>query len=64
MTKNLLRSEGVSFVEEDILDPGNLAAAKSMGLMSAPVVVTDDEQWAGFQPDKIKALAKRMKEEK
>lgn len=64
MTKRELRKHGIEFVEDSIMDPGNLAAAKAMGLMSAPVVVAGDDQWAGFQPDRIKALAKRLKGEK
>lgn len=63
LTKNLLKSEGVSFVEEDITDPQNLEAAKSMGLLAAPVVVvgeSGDDMWAGFQPDRIKEIARRI----
>lgn len=63
LTKNLLKSEGVSFVEEDIQEEGNLAAAKSMGMLSAPVVVaglSGDDMWSGFRPDRIKALAARI----
>lgn len=29
---------------------------KARGLMQAPIVVTDTDEWAGFQPDKIAAL--------
>lgn len=60
MTKREMRKLGVEFVEDSIMDPGNLAAAKAMGLMSAPVVVAGDDEWAGFQPDRIKALARRL----
>lgn len=28
----------------------------SMGFKAAPVVITDDESWAGYQPDKINGL--------
>ena len=62
MTKNLLGAHGVELIEEDITAPGNTEAAKALGLMSAPVVVADDEYWAGFQPEKIKQLAARLKE--
>lgn len=27
-----------------------------MGFMSAPVVISGDQSWAGFQPDKINSL--------
>ena len=29
----------------------------SLGYRSAPVVVTDDDSWAGYVPDKINGLA-------
>jgi len=29
---------------------------KARGLMQAPIVITDADEWAGFQPDKIAAL--------
>lgn len=61
LTKALMGAEGIEFVEEDILEPDNLAAAKALGHMSAPVVVAGEESWAGFKPDRIKALAERMK---
>lgn len=63
LTKTLFQAEGVSFVEEDITDPQNLEAAKSMGLLAAPVVVvgeSGDDMWAGFQPDRIKEIARRI----
>jgi glutaredoxin-like protein NrdH len=28
-----------------------------MGFMAAPVVITDDDSWSGFNPDKINRLA-------
>lgn len=30
---------------------------KARGLMQAPIVVTDTDEWAGFLPDKIAGLA-------
>ena len=33
---------------------------KGLGYMQAPVVVTDDEHWSGFRPDKIEALSQRL----
>ena len=29
----------------------------SLGYRSAPVVVTDDDSWAGYNPDKLNGLA-------
>lgn len=63
LTKTLFQAEGVSFVEEDITDPQNLEAAKSLGFLAAPVVVvgeSGDDMWAGFQPDRIKEIARRI----
>lgn len=62
MTKNLLGAHGIEFVEEDITDPGNLAAAKSLGFLAAPVVTVGDsadDMWSGFQPERIKEIAAR-----
>lgn len=37
-------------------DPAALAHVKTLGYLSAPVVVAGDDHWAGFRPDKINAL--------
>ena len=34
-----------------------LERLKSLGYMQAPVVVTDQDHWSGFRPDKIEELA-------
>ncbi|ODT41718.1 MAG: NrdH-redoxin [Microbacterium sp. SCN 70-200] len=33
---------------------------KSLGYLQAPVVVTDEDHWSGFRPDKIDELASRL----
>ena len=60
MTKKWLTKRDIAFAEVDILeDPMDLAAAKELGLMAAPVVVVsfgvpgDDEAWSGFNPIKL-----------
>ena len=60
MTKKWLTKRDIEFAEVDILeDPMDLAAAKELGLMAAPVVVVsfgvpgDDEAWSGFNPIKL-----------
>ncbi|MGW9020681.1 glutaredoxin domain-containing protein [Leucobacter chromiiresistens] len=66
MTKTLLGAHKIPFIEEDATDPGNLAAIKELGFLSAPVVTVGDsldDMWAGFQPDRIKELAARIAEE-
>jgi glutaredoxin-like protein NrdH len=59
-TKAWLTKRNIEFAEVDILeDPMDLAAAKELGLMAAPVVVVsfgvpgDDEAWSGFNPIKL-----------
>lgn len=62
MTKKALDKAGIAFVIEDLTEPGNLAAAKELGFMSAPVVMVGTDGWAGFRPDLIKELATRIEE--
>lgn len=65
MTKTLLDALDVPYVLEDITDPGNLAAVKELGFLAAPVVTAGesaDDMWSGFQPERIKAIAERTKE--
>ena len=33
-----------------------LAKVKSLGYVQAPVVITSQDHWSGFRPDKIKAI--------
>lgn len=58
LTKNALKRRGLAFVEESIDDPANMAAAKELGFLSAPVVMVGDEGWAGFQPERINNIEK------
>lgn len=37
-------------------DEQALELIKAMGYMQVPVVVTDNDHWSGFRPDKIDAL--------
>ena len=59
-TKRKLDQEGIAYVVADLMEPGNLAAAKELGYMSAPVVVAGGDHWSGFRPDKINELAKKL----
>lgn len=55
-TKKLMDREGILFQERPITDEIAQEFTRQ-GLMSAPVVKTPDGQvWAGFRPDRIKAL--------
>lgn len=63
MTKRLLAQRGVRFIEVDIRT--NPAAREyvvhDLGYTQAPVVVVSDEDhWSGFRPDKVDALAARL----
>jgi glutaredoxin-like protein NrdH len=58
-TYRALDNKGVSYVVVDLsAEPTEVVDAfKARGLMQAPIVVTDTDEWAGFQPDKIAALS-------
>jgi glutaredoxin-like protein NrdH len=58
MTKRLMDKIGVEYTTVDIVEnPAELDKLIEMGYRAAPVVVTEDDSWAGFQPDKISELA-------
>ena len=58
MTKHALESAGVPYVLIDLAsDQQAMELVKQLGYTSAPVVVDSAASWAGFQPDKIKAIA-------
>jgi glutaredoxin-like protein NrdH len=56
-TYRALDSKGIEY---NVIDLSENAAAlrivKELGYLQAPVVVTDDEHWSGFRPDKIAEL--------
>jgi glutaredoxin-like protein NrdH len=58
MTKKMLDKNGIEYTVVDITE--DLQAYEkivAMGFMSVPVVISGDNAWAGFQPDKINAIA-------
>ena len=58
MTKRMMDKIGVEYTIIDITqDPAALDMIMNMGFSSAPVVIAGEDAWAGFQPDKITALA-------
>jgi len=60
-TYRALDSQGIEYDVVDLTeDPAALEIVKQLGHLQAPVVVTDDENWSGFRPDKISALAARL----
>ena len=57
-TKRLMDRIGVAYDVVNISEnPAELDKLIEMGYRSAPVVITDTDSWAGFNPDKIKDLA-------
>jgi glutaredoxin-like protein NrdH len=58
MTKRYLDKAGVLYDTVDITEDSNaLEMILGMGFQSAPVVMSDAGNWAGFQPDKLNMLA-------
>lgn len=58
MTKRMLDKLEIDYDTVDITqDQEALDMVLSMGFKSAPVVITESDAWAGFQPDKINSLA-------
>jgi glutaredoxin-like protein NrdH len=58
MTKRMLDKIGVEYRTVDITeDQEAMDLVLGMGFKSAPVVITESDAWAGFQPDKINSLA-------
>lgn len=56
-TKRLLKQQGTNYTEIPITD-ANRGTVRSYGHLQAPVVVTGNDNWSGYRPDKIKALKK------
>ena len=61
-TYRQLDSNSIAYEITDLTqNPAALEEAKSLGHLSAPVVIVRDangivDHWSGFQPDKIKSL--------
>lgn len=59
-TYRALDAKGLPYRVLDLSeDDAAMDMVKAMGFMQAPVVVTDDDAWSGFRPDKIAELAAR-----
>lgn len=58
ITKKMLEDRGIDFTERNVSEDFEaLKLAKSLGHSSSPVVITADDHWSGFRPDKIALLA-------
>jgi len=57
-TKKWLKERNIPYTELNIKeDEEALLKVKEMGFQSVPVIVTEDDSWYGFQPDKLAELA-------
>lgn len=57
-TKRALNKAGIAYDVIDFTEDDDArATAVSLGYLQAPVVITSEDHWSGFRPDKIKALA-------
>ncbi|EKT83017.1 glutaredoxin-like protein NrdH [Rhodococcus opacus] len=57
-TYRALDNEGLDYTIVDITrDSDAHDYVRGLGYRQAPVVVAGDDHWAGFRPDRIKALA-------
>ncbi|MBO2988870.1 glutaredoxin-like protein NrdH [Leucobacter tardus] len=62
-TYSSLDAQGLDYEIVDLTaDDAALEWVKNLGYMQAPVVVTDDDHWSGFRPDKVAALASHLME--
>ncbi|MBB4071048.1 glutaredoxin-like protein NrdH [Leucobacter sp. OH2974_COT-288] len=60
-TYRALDSKGIEYNVLDLSeDQDALQTVKELGYLQAPVVVTDEDHWSGFRPDKIEELAGRL----
>lgn len=60
-TYRALNAKGIEYEVHDLTaEPEALEQVKALGFLQAPVVVTDEDQWSGFRPDKIDELAARL----
>jgi glutaredoxin-like protein NrdH len=58
MTLETVDKNNIEYNTVDITeDISAFEMIKGMGFMSAPVVITDTDSWAGFKPDKILKLS-------
>jgi glutaredoxin-like protein NrdH len=60
-TYRALDAKGIEYQVTDLSqDADALEQVKALGYLQAPVVVTDEDHWSGFRPDKIDELAARL----
>lgn len=56
LTKKLFEKEHIPFEEIDISDnPRLIEKMRKLGHQQAPIVMTENAHWSGFQPDRVKS---------
>ena len=56
-TKKWLKERNIPYTELNVKeDEDALSKKKEMGYQAVPVIVTETENWYGFQPDKLAKL--------
>ena len=56
-THRALSKKNIPYTSIDVSqDPGAHDYVKSLGYTSLPVVVTDNEHWSGYRPDRITSI--------
>ena len=57
-TYRALDKQGLPYTVVDLMEDAEaMESVKALGYQQAPVVFADGDHWAGFRPDKIKAIA-------
>ena len=57
-TKNAMDKKGIDYQLVNLdSEPAAVETLKSLGYRQVPVVMTGDQHWSGFRPDKISALS-------
>lgn len=60
-TCRALDARGIPYEFIDLdADETALEFVKALGFAQSPVVVTDDDRWSGFRPDKIVELSRAL----
>lgn len=58
-TSRILDGRDVTIIYRSFDDqPGLVDEAKARGSLEAPVVITEDDAWSGYRPDKLIGLPK------
>ena len=56
-TKRVLTRNSIEYSEIDLsADESAMAYVRGLGYTAAPVVVSGEDHWSGFRPDKLSAL--------